>query len=55
MIITKTPLRVSFTGGGTDIADFYANHGGGSVVSSAINKYIYITVNPKFESKILIS
>ena len=55
MIITKTPLRVSFTGGGTDIADFYANHGGGAVVSSAINKYMYITVNPKFDSKIRIS
>lgn len=55
MIITKTPLRVSFTGGGTDIADFYANHGGGAVVSSCINKYIYITVNPKFDNKIRIS
>ena len=55
MIITKTPLRVSFTGGGTDMADYYANHGGGAVVSSAINKYIYITVNPKFDSKIRIS
>ncbi len=55
MIITKTPLRVSFTGGGTDMADFYANHGGGAVVSSAINKYIYITVNPKFDNKIRIS
>ena len=55
MIITKTPLRVSFTGGGTDMADYYANHGGGAVVSSAINKYIYITVNPKFDNKIRIS
>ena len=55
MIITKTPFRVSFTGGGTDMADYYMNHGGGAVVSSAINRYMYITVNPKFDSKIRIS
>ena len=55
MIITRTPLRVSFAGGGTDMADYYTVHGGGAVVSSAINKYIYITVNPKFDNKIRIS
>ena len=51
MIITRTPLRVSFAGGGTDLRAFYS-HGHGAVLSTAINKYIYITVNPKFDHKI---
>ena len=54
MIITKTPLRISFTGGGTDMPDFYKTHGG-AVVSAGINKYIYITVNPKFDNKLRVS
>lgn len=54
MIITKTPLRISFTGGGTDIKDFYGRHGG-AVVSTGINKYIYISVNPKFDNKLRVS
>jgi|KBSSwiS6_1023812.scaffolds.fasta_scaffold01002_6 D-glycero-alpha-D-manno-heptose-7-phosphate kinase len=51
MIISRTPLRVSFVGGGSDIADFY-RHEPGAVVSTAIRKYIYITVNHKFDSQI---
>jgi len=51
MIITRTPLRVSFAGGGTDLRAFYSR-GRGAVLSTAINKYIYITVNPKFDHKI---
>lgn len=51
MIITRTPLRVSFAGGGTDLRVFYSQ-GHGAVLSTAINKYIYITVNPKFDHKI---
>lgn len=51
MIITKTPLRISFTGGGSDLPAFY-EHQQGAVVSTAIDKYIYITVNPKFDHKI---
>lgn len=54
MIITKTPLRISYTGGGTDIPEYYLRHGG-AVVSSAINKYIYITVNSKFDDMIRVS
>lgn len=54
MIITKTPLRISFTGGGTDIQDYY-RIGGGAVVSASINKYIYITVNRKFDNRIRVS
>ena len=42
-IITKTPLRISFFGGGTDFKGFYKNHGG-KVISTAINKFIYVTV-----------
>ena len=44
MIITRTPLRISFCGGGTDLRSYY-QHETGAVVSSTINKYIYITVN----------
>ena len=51
MIISRTPLRVSFVGGGSDLAAFYRKTPG-AVVSTAINKYIYITVNKKFDSKI---
>lgn len=54
MIITRTPLRVSFTGGGTDMADYYRMNGG-AVVSMAIDKYIYITVNKKFDNAIRVS
>lgn len=54
MIITKTPLRISFTGGGTDLPDYYQKHGG-AVVSAGIDKYIYIAVNEKFDNKIRVS
>lgn len=51
MIISRTPLRMSFSGGGSDIASFY-HQATGAVLSTAINKYIYITVNKKFDHKI---
>lgn len=51
MIITKTPVRISFLGGGTDISTFYTKHPG-AVISTAINKYVYITVNKKFDDRI---
>lgn len=44
MIITRTPLRVSFFGGGTDFPDFFQEHGG-AVLGTAIDKYIYHTVS----------
>jgi D-glycero-alpha-D-manno-heptose-7-phosphate kinase len=44
MIITRTPFRISFTGGGTDLPSYYLQEQG-SVVSTSFNKYIYITVN----------
>lgn len=43
MIVTRTPLRISFAGGGTDLPDFYEREYG-AVLSTAINKYIYVTV-----------
>lgn len=47
MIITRTPLRISIGGGGTDLPSYYREHGG-FVISAAINKYVYITVNRSF-------
>lgn len=43
MIITKTPLRVSFLGGGTDYPDYFKDHGG-SVLATSIDKYCYVTL-----------
>ena len=43
MIITRSPLRISLGGGGTDISSFYKKHGG-FVISAAIDKYVYVTV-----------
>jgi D-glycero-alpha-D-manno-heptose-7-phosphate kinase len=51
MIISRTPLRVSFVGGGSDLPAFYMQEPG-AVVSTAINKYIYINVNKKFDHRI---
>jgi len=51
MIITQTPLRISFAGGGTDFPDFYKVDGG-CVVSSAIDKYIYVVIKERFDKKI---
>ena len=51
MIISRTPLRISFAGGGSDLPAFYRNEPG-AVLSTAINKYIYITLNRKFDEKI---
>lgn len=54
MIITQTPLRVSFVGGGSDIPGFYRRHGG-AVLCAAIGKYVYVTVNPKFDDRVRVS
>lgn len=51
MIITQTPLRISFAGGGTDFAGFYCKEGG-CVLSSAIDKYIYVIAKERFDQKI---
>ena len=51
MIISRTPLRMSFVGGGSDLTSFYQDEPG-AVVSTTIKRYIYITVNDRFESGI---
>lgn len=56
MIISKTPLRISFVGGGSDLRSFYEkSKDGGAVVTTAIDKYIYVTVNKKFDNHIRVS
>ena len=53
MIISKTPYRISFFGGGSDYPSWYLKHGG-LVISTTINKYIYITCRelpPYFKHK----
>jgi D-glycero-alpha-D-manno-heptose-7-phosphate kinase len=54
MIITRTPFRISFVGGGTDLPDFY-RFAPGAVVSTAINKYMYVVVNRRFTDAIRVS
>lgn len=54
MIISRTPLRISFAGGGTDFPDFYSKDGGG-VISTTIDKYIYVIVNKSFSDRIHVS
>lgn len=48
MIITQTPYRVSFAGGGTDLPAFY-EHEAGAVISVAVNHHMYVTVSPRFD------
>ncbi len=54
MIISKTPLRVSFVGGGTDLPDFYEEHGG-AVVSTSIDNWIHVIVRRRFEGDLRVS
>src|SRR5688572_4362250 len=54
MIISTTPLRMSFVGGGSDLPVFYRRFGG-AVVSTAIDKFVYVTVNKKFDDRIRLS
>lgn len=54
MIISKTPLRCSFFGGGTDFPEYFqqSKHGYGTVISTALNMYVYIMVSQRFDEKI---
>jgi len=54
MIITQPPLRISFAGGGTDLAAYY-EHRDGYVVSSAIDKFAYIIVKERFDDQIYLN
>ena len=53
MLIVQTPLRISLAGGGTDLPGYYREHGG-YVVSTAIDKYIYVIVNARYDDKIYV-
>jgi len=55
VIITRTPLRVSFAGGGTDLPTFYRQYGGGAVASAAIDKYVHVLVNTKFDRSVRVA
>jgi D-glycero-alpha-D-manno-heptose-7-phosphate kinase len=53
MIITRSPLRISLGGGGTDLPSYYRNHGG-FLIAAAIDKYVYITVHRRFVNGFLL-
>src|SRR6516164_11280221 len=48
MIITRSPLRISLGGGGTDLPSYYRDHGG-FLIAAAIDKYVYITLHNTFQ------
>jgi D-glycero-alpha-D-manno-heptose-7-phosphate kinase len=54
MLITRTPLRISFAGGGTDFPAFYEKEGGG-VISTSIDKYIYVILNRTFDGRVIVN
>lgn len=53
MIITRSPLRISLGGGGTDLPSYYREHGG-FLVAAAIDKYVYITQHRTFQQDIIV-
>ena len=53
MIITRSPLRVSLGGGGTDLPSYYREHSG-FVLSAAIDKYVYITLHQTFDQELIL-
>ena len=54
MIVSKTPLRMSFIGGGSDLPAYYIKNKG-AVISTSIKKYVYIALHPKFDNKFRLS
>jgi D-glycero-alpha-D-manno-heptose-7-phosphate kinase len=53
MIITRSPMRISLGGGGTDLPSYYRQHGG-FVISAAIDKYVYITLHETFVPEVIV-
>ena len=53
MIITRSPLRISLGGGGTDLPSYYREHTG-FVISAAIDKYVYITLHDTFAQEVIV-
>tara|TARA_B100001250_G_scaffold376067_1_gene364109 strand:+ start:17493 stop:18458 length:966 start_codon:yes stop_codon:yes gene_type:complete len=54
VIISKTPLRISFAGGGSDLPSYYKQNSG-QVISSSINKYVYVIVKKRFDNRIYVN
>ncbi len=54
MVISQTPLRLSFAGGGSDLAEYY-RHSPGRVISTAIDKYIFVIIKERFDDRIFIN
>ena len=54
MIVTQTPLRIGLVGGGTDLPDYYVEHGG-RVLNCAIDKYVYVIVKQRFDDDIYVN
>ena len=54
MIISQTPYRISFAGGGTDLPAFYREEYG-AVLSTAIDRHMYVTVGTRFDSTIRVA
>ncbi|MCB1103233.1 MAG: galactokinase [Opitutaceae bacterium] len=53
MIITRSPMRISLGGGGTDLPSYYRDHGG-FLIAAAIDKYVYITQHRTFQQEIIL-
>jgi len=54
VIIGRTPVRISFVGGGSDLPSYYRQQSG-AVLSTAINKFIYVSINKKFDDRVRLS
>jgi len=53
MIITRSPLRITLGGGGTDLPSYYEKYSG-YLIAAAINKYVYITLHPTFQQEFIL-
>ena len=53
MLITRSPLRISLGGGGTDLPSYYRKYGG-FLIAAAIDKYVYITLHQTFVEDLII-
>ncbi len=54
-MMSRTPLRITFVGGGTDMPAYYKKYGPGASISCTINKYVYVSVHKRFDDKIRVS
>ena len=53
MLLTRSPLRISLGGGGTDLPSYYRKHGG-FLIAAAINKYVYIALQRTYVEQLII-